>query len=175
MTQPSAARRRASRRRSRRSIRRSRPLSNAGPGVAVGGMQPSAAEIEMQARHIACPGPTANPRGGLKHHSREPACRQPARRGNARSAGSDYDYVSVGAHGLQRQVIETKLLIRPASPLPCARPSHRRKPTHSSDRPCSLITSHRAASQLRPKRATQPKYGIKAEARGTRADLFKKS
>jgi hypothetical protein len=64
-------------------------------------MQPSAAEIEMQARHIPCPGLTADPRGRLKHHRGEAARRQPPRRGNTRSAGSDYDYVGVGAHGSQ--------------------------------------------------------------------------
>ena len=120
-----------------------------------------------QPRHIACPGPTADPPGRLKHYRGEPARRQPARRGNTRSAGSDNDYVGVSGHGSQGRMSKRRLVIRPASGCFRARPSHGRKSTHSSERPCSSfhLSSRRLTS--RPRRAIQPKYRIKVEGTGT--------
>ena len=78
-------------------------FGNASPWVAVGGMEPSAAQIESHARDIASPGPSSGPRYRLKHHRGELTRRQPSRRGNTRSARSDYHDVRVSAHLLQTQ------------------------------------------------------------------------
>ena len=115
----------------------------------------------MQARHIACPGPTADPPGRLKHHRGEPAHRQPPGRGNTRGTGSDNDHVGVGAHGLQGRLSKRRLVI--ALRLFCARPSHGRKSTHSSERPCSSfhLSSRRLPSRPRP--AIQPSMVLRSK------------
>ena len=69
----------------------------------------------MQARHIACPGPTADPRSRLEQYRGEAARRPSTRRGNTRSPGSDNDDVSVGAHGTNCGLSKRRPLIRLAS------------------------------------------------------------
>lgn len=66
--------------------------------VAVGGMEPSAAQIESHTRDIAGPGSPSDPRRRLKHHRREMTRREPPRRGNAPGARPDYHDVHVSAH-----------------------------------------------------------------------------
>ena len=78
--------------------RRPRPLGDAGPRVAVGGMEPSAAQIESHTRDFACPSSPSDPRCRLKHYRREMTRREPPRRGNARGAGPDYHDVHVSGH-----------------------------------------------------------------------------
>ena len=75
-----------------------RPLGDAGPRVAVGGMQPSAAQIESHTRDIACPSSPSDPRRRLKHYRREMTRREPPRRGNACGASPDYHDVHVSGH-----------------------------------------------------------------------------
>jgi hypothetical protein len=75
-----------------------RPLGYAGPRVAVGGMEPSASQIELHTRDIACPSSPPDPRCRLKHHRREMTRSEPPRRGDARGAGPDYHDVRVSGH-----------------------------------------------------------------------------
>ena len=129
----------------------------------------------MQPGHIACPGATADPPGGLKHHRGQPACRQPPRRGNTRGAGSDYDHVGDGAHGSQGRLSKRRLMIRQASG--CLGPSRataESRRTRQSDL-ADGFASHRAASHRgRGERSTE--VCTKVEARNSsRADLSRKS
>jgi hypothetical protein len=78
--------------------RKAARLGNASPWVAVGGMEPSAAQIELHTREIACPSSPPDARCRLKHHRRERTRREPLRRDNTRGAGPDYHDVHVSGH-----------------------------------------------------------------------------
>jgi hypothetical protein len=70
-------------------------LGDASPWVAVGGMEPSAPQIESHTRDIICPSSPSDPRCRLKHQSGKPTRRQAPRRVNA---SSDYDDVRASTH-----------------------------------------------------------------------------
>ena len=149
---------------------RSRLLQRRGSMV-IGGMQPSAAEIEMQARHIALrpARPPIRP-VALEHHRGQPARHQSPRRGHPH-ARLHHDDVGVSGHGLQGRLSKRRLVIRPASG--CFAPSRgtaESPPTRQSDL-AHHFTSHRAASHRgRGQRSNQVWHQGRSYGTSSRAD-----
>ncbi len=67
-----------------------------GPGIAVGGMQPAAAQIGGTARECHGPGSAADPVARLEHLHAGTAAEQAPGRGHAGSTGADDDDVGLG-------------------------------------------------------------------------------
>ena len=74
-------------------------LDDRGPWIAVGGMQPAAAEIKRIAGIVMDrPGPAAEPRPRLDHQTVDCGLRQPPSRGNTRRAAADDGNIGIAFH-----------------------------------------------------------------------------
>ena len=75
-------------------------LSRAAPRIAVGGVQPTAAEIDGTCRVLGGrPRPSAKPRPRLKQETLDPRVGDPPRRGNTSRAAADDYHLSIAAVG----------------------------------------------------------------------------
>src|SRR5262245_33864713 len=65
------------------------------PGIAVGGVQPAATEVQVQPAELLRPGASAETRAGFQQQGRKIAAGQAPRRSHTRGAAADDDDVDV--------------------------------------------------------------------------------